>query len=67
MREVAWIDWTDKDTQCALIELNTKIFPKLGIKEGDIISMNREFNADTPIDDQPASVTIWVFYWRNKK
>ena len=67
MREVAWIDLIAKDTKSALIELNTKILPDLGIEEGDIISMNREFHHDISIDDRASIVTICLFYWRNKE
>ena len=66
MREVAWVDLIAKDMKSALIELNTKIFPEIGIKEGDVISMNREFHADISIDDQASIVTLCVFYWKNK-
>ncbi len=66
MREVAWVDLISKDTKSALIELNTKIFPELGIEEGDVISMTREFHADISIDDRASIVTLCVFYWKNK-
>ncbi len=65
MREIAWVDLIAKDTKAALIELNTKIFPELGIEEGDVISMTREFHADISIDDRASIVTLCVFYWKD--
>jgi hypothetical protein len=72
MRKLSWFDISDVDTQQCLIAFNERA-DELGIKEEDIISVQRVWNDDPHRiilgngKEEDANVTLYIFYWKPEK